>query len=71
MSQPAVTKPAVLAAADAASRGKVSERIAELARNRATYQHIADTIAAEHGVDVSRETIRRWLIAEQLTGATS
>lgn len=66
MSSPAVTKPVVLAAADAASGGKVSERIAELARSRATYQAIADTIATEHGVEVSRETVRRWLVAEQL-----
>lgn len=66
---PAITKPAVLAAADAASGGKVSERIAELARSRATYQAIADTVATEYGVEVSRETVRRWLVADGLVAA--
>lgn len=68
---PATTKPAVLAAADAVSGGKVSTRIAELARSRATYQAIADTVAAEFGVEVSRETVRRWLVADGLTAEAS
>lgn len=61
------SRPAVLAAADAASGGKVSERIKELATSRATYQGMADVITAEFGVTASRDTYRRWLIAEGLT----
>jgi len=62
--------PPTLVAADAVAGGTIGRRIAELGASRCTYQHIAATLAAEFGIDVSRDMIRRWLAAERAEAAS-
>ena len=56
--------PTTLTAADAVADGAIRGRIAELAARRHTYQAIANTLSDEFGLTVSRDMVRRWLIAE-------
>lgn len=60
------THPLVLASANAASDGKLAERIKELSERRVPYQRMADIIRDEFGVSASRDTYRRWAVAEKL-----
>lgn len=58
-------RPKYLGVADALSGGAIGERIAELSAQRTPYQQIADTIADEFDVRVSRDTIRRWVLTPE------
>lgn len=58
-------RPKALAIADAATDGRIGDRITTLAADRRiSYQSIADTLHDEFGITVSRDMVRRWVLAD-------
>lgn len=64
-----VPRPTVIDTANTLTDGVVGARIAELSASRHTYDSIAQTVSDEYGIQVSRDSVRRWLIAEGLVAA--